>query len=487
MTVTWPAVPPQFGGGPPARRTAMRSGQEDRAAAGAGRDIIGSAVEGVPYANLGSCRRRHLLTHTAGIGYWRRMSDCGGPVSAPEHGAVGAGARGLLPSRAARRGGAGHQVGVHQPWFRRPRPDRRRRHRHGVRRTCAPGLRPLGMDHTDLVRSRTGQPVPCPRVRAGPHGLTPVADYAVPTAAGCGAYSTPADLEGYMAALLQGGTNDHGSVLEPETVASMFEAHHLLILGWQAWDWASSSARRVVTRPSARAASCRLPVCDPPRARRRAGPRGPREHRTSRRARCARAGRRGAAAPRPLATPEDVRPDIPPHAEGWHQFCGWYGPSRARSRTCSPERCSAPGSRWPCGEAAWCSQPLTPVASMRQGVPLHPDDPDDARVFRAEFPDFGKSFRVVFIGEGNGGAPAAGLLIDLGVASPATGRHQSENLVRRCSDRHRRHCRRTRGAASATNMSRAAQPLAAVGPCPHRSPRRREPAGGPESPTRPRG
>jgi len=41
-------------------------------------------------------------------------------------------------------------------------------------------------------------------------------------------------------------------------------------------------------------------------------------------------------------------------------------------------------------------KPLTPVPVMRRGLRLHPDDPHDPRVFRAEFPEFGMSQRPVF-------------------------------------------------------------------------------------------
>lgn len=36
----------------------------------------------------------------------------------------------------------------------------------------------------------------------------------------------PGLVDAYVAALLAGGTNEHGSVLKPETLASMFEPHY---------------------------------------------------------------------------------------------------------------------------------------------------------------------------------------------------------------------------------------------------------------------
>ena len=38
-------------------------------------------------------------------------------------------------------------------------------------------------------------------------------------------YSTPADLARYLAALLRGGAGEHGPILQPATLASMFQPH----------------------------------------------------------------------------------------------------------------------------------------------------------------------------------------------------------------------------------------------------------------------
>jgi CubicO group peptidase (beta-lactamase class C family) len=85
---------------------------------------------------------------------------------------------------------------------------------------------PLGMADTDLVRSdaarsrlATGY-----ELRAG--GARPYPDYEVVTAGGAAAYSTPRDIARYLAALLGGGANEHGSVLKPETLATMFAPHY---------------------------------------------------------------------------------------------------------------------------------------------------------------------------------------------------------------------------------------------------------------------
>ena len=57
-------------------------------------------------------------------------------------------------------------------------------------------------------------------------------------------------------------------------------------------------------------------------------------------------------------------------------------------------------------------KPLTPIPAMRRGFRLYPDDPDDPRVFRIYFPEFGMNLRVVFDGGRKQGA-ATRLFLDV--------------------------------------------------------------------------
>ncbi|MGQ0848111.1 MAG: serine hydrolase domain-containing protein [Actinomycetota bacterium] len=85
---------------------------------------------------------------------------------------------------------------------------------------------PLGMTNTDLARSD----VIGSRLATGydirSDGARVVTDYEVITAGGGGAYSTPRDMARYVTALLGGGANEHGSILKPTTLATMFEPHY---------------------------------------------------------------------------------------------------------------------------------------------------------------------------------------------------------------------------------------------------------------------
>ncbi len=84
---------------------------------------------------------------------------------------------------------------------------------------------PLGMTDTDLVRA--------PRLSArlargydvGPAGPRPITERAWVTPGASSVYSTTADMTRYVEALIGGGRNAHGRVLQAATLATMFAPH----------------------------------------------------------------------------------------------------------------------------------------------------------------------------------------------------------------------------------------------------------------------
>ena len=85
---------------------------------------------------------------------------------------------------------------------------------------------PLGMADTTLVRSEVVQSRLATGYKLSSTGPKPVTDREVVTAGAGGIYSTPKDMARYLAALLGGGANEHGTVLKPATLASMFAAQY---------------------------------------------------------------------------------------------------------------------------------------------------------------------------------------------------------------------------------------------------------------------
>jgi CubicO group peptidase (beta-lactamase class C family) len=85
---------------------------------------------------------------------------------------------------------------------------------------------PLGMDSSDLARSQRIRSRLATGYQLRARGLVPVTDREnVPAGAGS-VYSTTTDMARYVAALLSGGTNEHGTVLRPGTLAELFRPHY---------------------------------------------------------------------------------------------------------------------------------------------------------------------------------------------------------------------------------------------------------------------
>jgi CubicO group peptidase (beta-lactamase class C family) len=178
-------------------------------------------------AGFGPATVRHLLTHTAGIGYWRRRSDLLFHLGAGS----GVTARSVVPLPEYYRGGLTIDVEPGTRWAYsnhgfaalgqvvedvsgEPFGQYLRDHIFG----------PLGMDHTGLALSGQLRADLATGYTLRRRGLRPVTPREVPTPAG-GVYSTPADMARYLTALLRGGANEHGRVLSADSVQAMFRPH----------------------------------------------------------------------------------------------------------------------------------------------------------------------------------------------------------------------------------------------------------------------
>jgi CubicO group peptidase (beta-lactamase class C family) len=84
---------------------------------------------------------------------------------------------------------------------------------------------PLGMTHTDLVRSASVRTRLATGYVLGRRGPEPVSDRDWIGVGSGGVFSTTGDMARFTAALLGGGANRHGRILEPATLATMFAPH----------------------------------------------------------------------------------------------------------------------------------------------------------------------------------------------------------------------------------------------------------------------
>ena len=346
---------------------------------------------------------RHLLTHTAGIGYWLRFSDLLRP-------GVGSGVR------------AGRSVPSLADYYRRGLPvevepgTKWVYSNHGFAAlgqivqdvTGQPLDRYLrefvfgavGMVHTDLIRSE--------RVRAQlatgyvlrARGLRPVADRDVLAVGGGAAYSTTADMARFVAALLNPGADSHGSLLKPATLASMFDTHFQpdprvpgMGLGFLLGD---EDGHRTVGHDGIVSGflSQMTMAPDDDIGVIVLGNTG---------------GLDGRGAPEPLGAallrrllglPDgSIRTDIPVRPETWREICGWYGPDPGPVTNLFTRAVVGAGAEVTVRGGHLMLRPLTPVPAIRQGMRLYPDDQHDPYVFRVDFSALGKgTLRVVFSG-----------------------------------------------------------------------------------------
>jgi CubicO group peptidase (beta-lactamase class C family) len=355
---------------------------------------------------------RHLLTHTAGI------------------------AEVVHPGRVLRRD-FGEDVAIGQPL-----PTLAEYYRGGIRLHAEPGSRftygnhgfatlgqivedvsgqsldrylrehifaPLGMTDTDLVRSERIKARLATGYSLRPGGPQAVVDREVVTAGAASIYSTGRDMARYVAALAGGGANEHGSVLKPTTLASMFQPQyqpdpripgiglaflrgimggHLVVEhqgvipgfnsqifvapddGVSVFAFTNGASRAILWLPGELAALLR----------------------------------------HQLGVPDDgIRTDVAHHPEVWGDVCGWYSLSGRLTDVTTRSMLGAGLEVFVRGGRLML-RVLSPIPVLYRGFPLHPDDEEDPYVFRIDLSEFGiGTSRVVFSRNAGTGKTAAHL------------------------------------------------------------------------------
>ncbi len=262
---------------------------------------------------------------------------------------------------------------------------------------------PLGMVDTDLDRSRLVESRLATGYDLGPGGPEAVTDREWITRGASGIYSTTRDMARFAAALLGGGANEHGSVLKPATLATMFAPQHqpdprLPGMGLGFFREIEGGHRVVGHDGRLPGFHSQLLVAPDDGV----GVIGFTN------------GSSGAMSWLPielgrllrhlLAVPEVERSDIPHHPEIWSEICGRYQ---------LPPRVSDLRGRVMMGGGAEVfvsgGRPmvrvLTPLPALYRGLPLQPDDERDPYAFRLDLSRFGMpAVRVVF---SRGGGPIA--------------------------------------------------------------------------------
>jgi CubicO group peptidase (beta-lactamase class C family) len=274
---------------------------------------------------------------------------------------------------------------------------------------------PLGMEKTDIVRSRrvrsrlaTGY-----ELRAG--GAVPVADYEVVPAGAGAAYSTPADVARYLEALLSGGANAVGCILKPETLAAMFEPQYrpdtrIAGLGLSFFRGDLGGHRTVEHDGILPGFDAQIMLAPDDGVAVMAFANGARRGMHWLTPEATRLMRHLLDVPEPV-----IRTDVPHHPEIWGELVGWYGFSTHRT---DPARFAiGAGAEVTVRRGRPVVRLLSPIPALYRGFVLHPDDPCDPYVFRVELPWLGiGSSRVVF-SQADGGTGTTALHIEFGPLS----------------------------------------------------------------------
>jgi CubicO group peptidase (beta-lactamase class C family) len=271
-------------------------------------------------------------------------------------------------------------------------------------------LEPLGMRDTTLARSERWEGRRARGYELGARGAELVDDYDVIASAAGGVYSTPRDMARYVGALLDGGRNEHGAVLKPGTLGSMFEPHFRpepRLPGFGLGFFRSDLGGHIAVEhdgilPGFDSQLVVVPedgvgiIAFANGARRGMHWLGPETERLL----------RGL-----LDVPANViRTDVPQRPETWRDLTGWYRSTALRT---DPARLAlGPGVEVTARRGRLALRPLSPIPSLWKGFVLHPDDPHDPYVFRIEFPWFGVgTTRVVF--DAAPGEPAGAINLEL--------------------------------------------------------------------------
>jgi CubicO group peptidase (beta-lactamase class C family) len=270
---------------------------------------------------------------------------------------------------------------------------------------------PLGMADTDLLRSERVKSRLATGYTLGSKGPKAVTDRQWVTAAASSIYSTPRDMARYLAALMGGGTGEHGSVLKPATLATMFQPHYQpdpripgIGLAFSRFNLGGHLA--VEHEGILPGFNSDIFVAPDDRVGVMAFTNGARQAMLWLPAEAAR------LLSHLLGVPDDViRTDVPQHPEVWGDLCGWY-PLSAPLTDMRMRSMFGAGAEVFVRRGRLVLRALSPIPAVYRGFVLHPDDDKDPYVFRIDLSQFGiGTARVLFTHDPGG--PTTRVHLDL--------------------------------------------------------------------------
>ena len=255
---------------------------------------------------------------------------------------------------------------------------------------------PLGMADSDLLRSERVKAHLATGYKLRSHGVIAVTDRQSVTSGASSIYSTPRDMARYVAALAGGGANSRGRVLEPATLANMFEPHYqtdprvpgMGLAFWRSYLGGHLAVEHPGVLPGFNSQIFLAPGDGVGVMAFTNGASGAVVWLMAEVAGLLR---------QLLGVPDDViRTDVPQHPEIWAELCGWY-PVSAQLTDNQARGIAGLGAEVFVRRGQLTLRALSPVPVAYRGFPLHPDDGNDPYVFRIDLSRSGLGTpRIVF-------------------------------------------------------------------------------------------
>jgi len=255
---------------------------------------------------------------------------------------------------------------------------------------------PLGMADSDLLRSERLKARLATGYKLRSRGVTAVTDRQSVTPGASSIYSTPRDMARYLAALAGGGANEHGTVLEPATLATMFQPHYqtdprvpgIGLSFWRSYLGGHLAVEHQGVLPGFNSQIWVAPDDEVGVMAFTNGASGAVIWLTAEVAGLLR---------RLLGVADEViRTDVPHHPEIWADLCGWY-PVSAQLTDNQARGIAGLGAEVFVRRGQLMLRALSPIPAVYRGFALHPDDDKDPYVFRIDLSQFGLgTARIVF-------------------------------------------------------------------------------------------
>lgn len=255
---------------------------------------------------------------------------------------------------------------------------------------------PLGMVDSDLLRSERVRSHLATGYSLSFRGPRAVTDRQWLTAAASMIYSSPRDMARYLAALMGGGKNEHGSILKPATLAIMFQPQYqpdprIPGIGL-AFDRSDLGGHPVVLHEGILPGfNSQIFVAPDDRVGVMAFTNG------ARMAMLWLPAETGGLLSHVLGVPDaTIRTDVPQHPELWGELCGRY-PLSVPLTEMRMRAMLGLGAEVLVRRGELRLRVMTPIPVGYRGFALHPDDEKDPYVFRIDLSELGiGTGRIVF-------------------------------------------------------------------------------------------